>query len=131
MVHYIQVVDDYLANWDRFAQGENELTPFLRENKAEFEAALTQLLSLNDERAPARMVFYTVVQVGGSIPVDSELGHAAAALLGPEFPVTTINMGERVFFCGDLFIWWENNAEHYASYPLLTSGERATLSEPR
>src|SRR4051812_41256488 len=65
------VVDGYLAKWDSFAQGDNQLVPFLRDNKPTFEVALTQLLKSGDRGAPARVVFYSVVQVGGSIPVES------------------------------------------------------------
>jgi hypothetical protein len=115
----LQLVDDYLAKWDRFAQGDNELVPFLRENKASFEAALTRLLIAKDRRAPARMVFYSVVQVGGAISDDSELGKAAASILGPDFPVTTTKNGERVYFCGDLFSWWQQSGQQYEAYPLF------------
>src|SRR4249920_2459810 len=61
----LQVVDGYLEKWDRFAQGENQLVPELRDSKAGFEAALVRLLAAGDKRAPARMVFYPVVEVGG------------------------------------------------------------------
>ena len=66
MTSDVQLVDGYLEKWDRFAQGENQLVPDLRENKVTFEAALAWLLRAGDKRAPARMVFYSVVQVGGS-----------------------------------------------------------------
>jgi hypothetical protein len=113
----IQVVDDYLASWDLFAQGGNELVPELRDAQPEFEAALTRLLNARDRRAPARMVFYPVVQVGGAIPVDSTLGQACSALLGPDFPVTTTENGQRVYFGGDLYLWWEANRRHYEPFP--------------
>src|SRR5262245_45341870 len=73
----LQLVDSYLEKWDRFAQGENRLVPELRDSKADFEAALTRLLAAGDKRAPARMIFYPVVEVGGAIPADSELGKAS------------------------------------------------------
>ena len=106
MTSGLQLVDNYLSKWDRFAQGENELIPFLRDNKVLFEAALARLLNLKDKHAPSRMVFYAVVQVGGGIAADSELGKAAASILGEEFPVTTTDKRERLYFCGDLFFWW-------------------------
>jgi hypothetical protein len=115
----LKLVDQYLAAWDRFAQGANELVPFLRQNKGAFEAALVRLLDARDRRAASRLVLYPVVQVGGSIPVDSDLGRAAAALVGPDFPVTTNKQGERVYFAGDLFFWWRDNGEEYDAYPLL------------
>src|SRR5262249_39487752 len=80
----LELVDQYLATWDRFARGANELVPFLKKNKGAFEAALVRLLNGKDRGAAGRLVFYPVVQVGGSIPVDSDLGRAAAAMLGPD-----------------------------------------------
>jgi hypothetical protein len=102
MASDLHVVDDYLSKWVRFAQGESELVTFLRDNKGLFEAALTRMLNAKDKRAPARMVFCCVVQVGGAIPADTELGKAAASILGPDFPATISEKGERIYFCGDL-----------------------------
>jgi hypothetical protein len=65
------------------------------------------------------MVFYTVVQVGGSIPVGSELGKACASILGPDFPVTTTKEGERTYFSGDLYLWWEANRGKFEAYLLF------------
>jgi hypothetical protein len=115
----LEAVDEYLVKWDRFAQGENDQVAFLRENKTAFERALAQLLTIKDKRAPARMVFYAVVQVGGAIPVDSELGRAALATLGPDFPVVTGDDGEEVLFCADLYFWWQDNKQAYEAYPLF------------
>src|SRR5262245_60314709 len=112
----LQTVDRYLEKWDRFAQGENELFPFLRENEAAFEGALTRLLQAKDKRAPARLVFYTVVQVGGSISAGSELGNAIASMLGAECPLTTTKEGEQVYFSGNLYMWWEANREKFEAY---------------
>jgi hypothetical protein len=119
MTRDLQLVDDYLTKWDRFAQGENELVPTLRDSKAGFEAALVRLLAAGDKRAPARMVFYPVVQVGGGIPADSELGKASAAVLGPDFPVTTMKDGQRVYVCGDLYLWWDANRAKYDAFALF------------
>jgi hypothetical protein len=129
MASDLQMVDDYLAKWDRFAQGENKLVPFLRGNKDAFEAALARLLTAKDKRAPARMVFYPVVQVGGAIAADSELGNAAAAILGPDFPVTTTETGERVYFCGDLFFWWQDNGQNYQSYSLFAEWSQRDFAQ--
>lgn len=85
----LELVEDYVANWDRFARGENDLIPSIRDNKDRFEAALSRLLNRRDKRAPSRLVFYAVVQVGGFIPLDSELGRASEAFLGRDFPVFT------------------------------------------
>jgi hypothetical protein len=125
----LALVDDYLAKWDRFAQGENELVPFLKENKGQFETALARMLNAKDERAPARMVFYTVVQVGGSIPVDSELGKAAAITLGPDFPVTTAEDGKRLYFCGDLYFWWQDNQKKFKAYPLFDEWSKRDFAQ--
>ena len=48
MARDVQVVENYLAKWDRFAQGESELVAYLREDRYPFEAALTRLLNAKD-----------------------------------------------------------------------------------
>jgi hypothetical protein len=106
-------VDQYLEKWDQFAQGSKELVPYLRDNKKQFEDALTQMLQSGNRQAPARMVFYPVVQVGGSIPAESPLGVAAIAVLGNDFNVTTTKEGTRVLFAADLFAWWEKHQGEY------------------
>ena len=129
MTRDLQLVDGYLEKWDRFAQSENQLVPELRDNKTGFEAALARLLRAGDKRAPARMVFYPVVQVGGSIPADSELGKASAAVLGPDFPVTTTKEGERVYFGGDLYLWWEANRGKYEAFPLFDEWSKRDFAQ--
>jgi hypothetical protein len=124
-----QFVDGYLEKWDRFAQGENQLVPELRDNKAEFEVALARLLRSGDKGAAARMVFYPVVQVGGLIPTDSELGKASAALLGSDFPITTTKEGERVYFGGDLYLWWEANRSKYEPFPLFDEWSKREFAQ--
>jgi hypothetical protein len=119
LVRDLEAVDNYLTTWDRFAQGENQLVPFLRQNRATFDSSLTRLLQAKDKRAAARMVFSAVVQVGGAISADSELGRACAGLLGPDFPVTTTKEGERVYFAGDLYFWWLDNQGRFEAYPLF------------
>ena len=112
-------VDDYLVKWDQFAQGANQLVPFLRENKPAFEKALTQMLLAGDRRAPARLVFYPVVRVGGSIPADSPLGAAALQVLGRDFPVTKTKEGTTVLFAAELYAWWQAHQteyEHFATF---------------
>jgi hypothetical protein len=115
----LRIVDNYLARWDRFAQGENDLVHYLRDNEEEFEAALTRLLIAEDARAPARMVFYTLVQVGGFIRLDSDLGQAASKLLGPKFPVFKSKDRTRSLFAGDLYFWWIENSAAYKEYALF------------
>jgi hypothetical protein len=119
MARDLEEVDHYLEKWDRFARGQNQLGPDLKKGNGAFEAALIRLLKAEDKRAPARMVFYPVVQVGGFIPVDSDLGRACTALLGPDFPVTTSKDGERNYFSGDLYFWWKDNQKKFEPYGLL------------
>jgi hypothetical protein len=115
----LKFVDDYLDKWDRFAQGESELVPHIRENKEGFERALTRLLVAKDGRAPARLVFYAVVQVGGFIPLESDLGKASRVLLGPNFPISTPKEGSQAYFAGELYFWWQTNHEKYVNFPLF------------
>lgn len=117
MDEQLKVVDEYLIRWDLFAQGSNELVPYLRDNKKAFEIALAQLLRAHDRRAISRLVFYPVVQVGGVIAVDSDLGQAAQEILGKDFPVTTTKDGHRVFFCCDLYFWWEKHQKEFEHFP--------------
>jgi hypothetical protein len=119
MARDLKLVDDYLDKWDRFAQGDNDLVPFIRDNKDTFENTLTRVLQTKDNRGPARMVFYALVQVGGFIPLDSELGKASATILGPDFPVFTSNDGTRAYFAGELYFWWLENRDKYAAFPLF------------
>jgi hypothetical protein len=125
----LREVDDYLEKWDRFARGESQLFPYLRANKAGFEAALTRLLRSGDVAAPARMVFYPIVQVGGFIPVDSELGASAAAILGPGFPMTTRKDGQGAYFGGELYFWWEDNQKRFGSFPLFDEWKKRELTQ--
>jgi hypothetical protein len=63
MTQDLRFVDEYLEKWDRFAQGENQLVPELRDNESAFQDALVRLLAAGDRRAPGRMVFYPVASV--------------------------------------------------------------------
>ena len=109
-------VDEYLTTWDRFTQGDKDLVPYLRDNKAKFEISLAQLLRTQDRGAMARLVFYPVVQVGGAIPADSDLGTAARQILGQDFPVTTTKQGQRVLFCADLYAWWQKHQQEFQHF---------------
>lgn len=60
-------VDAYLIRWDRFAQGDNRLVPYIRRNKAAFEEALSLLVREKPAEGAVRAAFYTLVQVGGYI----------------------------------------------------------------
>lgn len=115
----LALVDEYLVKWDRFAQGDNGLIPFLRDNGGAFERALSRLLRSGDRRAQSRLVFYLVVQVGGHFSVESDLGKASGAVLGPDFPTMTTPEGQRVYFAGDVYFWWEEHRQRYEGFSLL------------
>jgi hypothetical protein len=112
-------VDGYLARWTQFAQGDNSLASSIKQDQQRFESQLSRLLQDGDPQAPARAVFYTVVQVGGSIPVESELGQAMAPLLGPDFPTITSEAGPPSFLSVDLYFWWLDNASRYQPFQLF------------
>lgn len=115
----IAFIDEYLNFWDCFARGQNELAPFLRDNRDIFEAALARLIRRNESIAAPRLVFYAVVQIGGFIMLNSELGQAASSWLGPTFPVFTAPDGSKSYFAGQLYFWWEENAANCSSFLLL------------
>ena len=114
----IEIIDAYLAKWDRFAKGEKALVPELNREAPASGAALGRALKAKDKRAPARLVFSVVVQVGAGIPVDSDLGKDAAVLLGPDFPTVEGKKGKD-YFAGDLYFWWLDHQKEYQSYPLF------------
>jgi hypothetical protein len=118
MDHDIEIIDAYLAKWDRFARGEKSLVPELNGEAPACGAALGRALKAKDKRAPARLVFSVVVQVGGGIPVDSDLGRDAATLLGPDFPEVDGKKG-KVYFAGDLYFWWLEHQKEYEPCPLF------------
>jgi hypothetical protein len=122
----IEVIDDYLAKWDRFARGEKSLVPDLNRDGAAFGAALGRALKAKDKRAPGRLVFSVVVQVGGGIPVDSDLGKDARPLLGPDFPIVE-GKKDKVYFASDLYFWWLDHRQEYESYPRLRHSEKVRL----
>ena len=113
------LIDRYLHSWDRFAQGDNSLVTRLNQDKAAFEKHLTDALRKNDNRAPSRVVFYAVVQVGGFIPLASSLGQEFQQRVGNAVPIFTDDKdGSRSYFAGDLYFWWEAHKAQYASFPL-------------
>ena len=80
---------------DTFASLGEESNPTLGELTPTFEQALTRLLECGDRRAPARLVFYPVVQIGGDIPADSPLGRAALPVLGDDFQLASLDDGDH------------------------------------
>ena len=111
-------IDGYLKTWDRFAQGANELAPQLDRDASQFQKELAEALKRGDKRAPSRLVFYAVVQVGGFIPYDSGLGRACERLVGSEVPIFS-ETGERSYFAGDLYFWWQRHRAEFESFPLF------------
>ena len=112
-------IDRYLSTWDKFAQGANDLLPALKADAPEFRSQLAAALRQGDRRAASRFVFYAVVQVGGFIPADSELGQAFHGSVGESVPIFVSEKdGSRSYFAGDLYFWWEAHKTEYPSLPL-------------
>lgn len=97
--------------------------------KEAFEESLAQMLEAGDRRAVKRLVFYAVVQVGGSIPADSRLGKAAAAVLAPECQLSGADEGNPRYFAGDLFLWCRENGWRFESFPLLDEWTRRDFAQ--
>lgn len=110
-------IDDYLDMWDRFAQGDNALVPSLKEAWPDAQACLVKALTAKDPRAPSRIVFLMMVQVGGAIPVDSRLGRAWSGYVR-DFPVTKRESGD-VYFAADFYSWWKGHQSNQFDIPLL------------
>ncbi|MFY9234540.1 MAG: hypothetical protein WAO58_08785 [Fimbriimonadaceae bacterium] len=119
-------IDTYLSSWHAFANGKNELVPYLKDNKAAFETALSERLNESDRGAPARMVFYGVVQVVGMFPTESELSKAIKGLVKDE--VKPVKTGEG-YFSGDLYYWWKKNEGKYEPYEMLTDWEKSAFAK--
>jgi hypothetical protein len=112
-------IDKYLTTWDEFAQGNNGLAPVVKADAQQFSAELTAALKKSDSRAPSRFVFYAVVQVGGFIPLDSELGQAFHERFGDAVSIFTSDKdGKQRYFAGDLYFWWEAHKSEFAPYPI-------------
>lgn len=121
-------IDRFLENWDRFAQGENDLAPFIKENKDLFEEELANAFTEGDLRTASRLVFYMVVQVGGFIRCDSMLGWACASLVGSRDTTTNVE-GVLSYFAGTVYLWWRDHRQDYAAYPLLDEWEQREFSK--
>lgn len=108
-------LDNYLTRWNRFANGDNSLVPFIRENTLKFEKELAAALSSGDKRAPSRVVFYAVVKVGGFIDSDSALGKEVRRVF-VQLPITNDQKGKNLLFAGDLYFWWKEKHGSYAAF---------------
>jgi hypothetical protein len=111
-------IDSYLKTWDRFAQGAKELGLQIKQDAPRFQQLLALALSQGDKRAPSRLIFYAVVQVGGFIPCDSELGRACERYVSDEVAVFSSKKDERMYFAGDLYFWWERHKAEHEAFPL-------------
>lgn len=111
-------IDAYLQTWDRFAQGDNSLAPKLKEIWPEARNALISALEAEDPRAPSRLVFLMLVQVGGSVPVSSETGRAWGEYVGKDFPVQKTDTGDA-YFAPDFYSWWKAHQSSQYDLPLL------------
>jgi hypothetical protein len=121
-------IDGYLTTWDRFALGNNELLPQLKRDTPKFQRQLAEALQLGDKRAPSRLVFYAVVQVGGFITYDSDLGRASERLLGKDVPIFTSRDGKRYYFAGDLYVGWERNRGRFDTFRLFDEWQRSDFA---
>jgi hypothetical protein len=112
-------IDPYLADWDHFATGDKSLAPRIKSGKGEFERLLADALSNHLPSAPSRITFYMLVQVGGSVPVNSALGRAWSKYVGPGFPTTDPDENEQTFFVADFYAWWKAHRDPNQDLPLL------------
>lgn len=112
-------IDRYLATWDKFAQGANNLLPQVKTDAPAFQRQLAAALRKKDPRGPSRFVFYAIVQVGGFVPAESELGQAFRHAVDDAVPVFVSEKdGSRSYFAGDLYFWWEAQKSNYPAFPL-------------
>ena len=109
-------IDNYLKQWDEFAQGANDLAPKLKKDAERFDAELARALVAKDPRAPSRVVFYAVVQVGGFIPADGEIGRPLTEIVSGAVPVFTDKNGQKRYFAGDLFCWWDTQGRQFPQF---------------
>ena len=120
-------IDDYLARWNRFAQGDESLVPFLRDNESKFEETLAAALHGGDKRAVSRVVFYAVVQVVGFIDIESPLGKEVTVIFGP-LPITNGKSGEKLIFAGDLYFWWKAKKSEYPAFAQYDEWEKSDFA---
>ncbi len=109
-------LDDYLARWDRFARGENDLMPELQAEVRRFNGELASAVRSDPQRAVGRAILYPLLQVGGFVPLESALGQALAEALGAAAPATTTLGGRAYYFAGDLYFWWEDHRSRFAPF---------------
>jgi hypothetical protein len=123
-------IDGYLENWDQFAKGDNALIPLIKQERPQFEQQLAAALAANDRRAEARFVFYAVVQVGGFIPLSSQLGQAFHDQIGGAVPIFKSEKdGSQSYFAGDLYYWWEAHKSEFEPFPLYEKWRQGKFAQ--
>jgi hypothetical protein len=122
-------IDNYLKQWDEFARGANDLWPVLRENASRFEKELARSLAAKDPRAPSLVVFYAVVQVGGFIPVDGAIGRPLSEMVSGDVPVFIDKNGQKRYFAGDLYCWWEAGGHGFPHFQLYEEWKKREYAQ--
>ncbi len=122
-------IDNYLNQWDEFAQGANDLSPKLKKDAERFVAELGRALVAKDPRAPSRVVFYAVVQVGGFIPVNGEIGRPLTKIVAGRVPAFTDKNGQKRYFAGDLFCWWEAGGHEFPQFWLYEEWKKRDFAQ--
>ncbi len=121
-------IDEYLKTWDDFAQGANEKAALIREERDSFECELAEALTQKDKRAPARLVFSSVVTVGMPVELEGALGAAFKELVGEAVPKTTFE-GRDCYFSADLYFWWQENKAKYEASPLFDEWSKREFAQ--
>ena len=96
----------------------------LKAKEPEFQKSLIALIEHGDSRAPGRVVYSQVIQIGSFVDFKSPLGVAIHKMVGEDCPVTN-SKGDRLYFAGDLYLWWEANRAKYQPYSPLLEWERS------
>lgn len=118
------MIDAHLQQWDALARGDRRAAAAVIDpsNRAVFEHALLELLGSEDRAAPARLVFYLVVQQFGMLSLETALGAAAGDLVGDPNGALA-REGRTVYVPADLYRWWKQNGARYEPLPLLERWE--------
>jgi hypothetical protein len=114
----LQLVDQYLQTFDRFAEGDESLVPQMKAAWPGAQAQLVGALRARDPRAPSRLVLLMLLQIGGSVPIESDIGRAWREYVGIDFPVHDTKSAP-VYFVSDFYFWWTENRSEKHDIPLL------------
>lgn len=114
----LQLVDQYLQTFDRLAEGDESQVPQIKAAWPGAQAQLVGALRARDPRAPSRLVLLMLLQIGGSVPIESEMGRAWREYVGIDFPVHDTGP-TPVYFVSDFYFWWTENRSEKHDVPLL------------